>query len=196
MGTVEAALPRAVLRRIGGVAGAVLHAEQRMGDPGGLAGLVHKAHRRLSGGSAHRQTVALYALGVGHGGAEGEQPQSGVGRAVGRGDAAAEQLHGVAGGQHHGAARQRRAYGVSITAQILQRHKLGAFRAGAHVDEVRGGEVDILIQRAGADDDLRPLPLQTAAQRRYVGVLAVQIHQIRIEMQKLDAHMQTLLKAY
>ena len=52
------------------------------------------------------------------------------------------------------------------------------------------------MQRAGADDDLRPLPLQTAPQRRHVGVLAVQIHQIGIEMQKLDAHMQTLLKAY
>ena len=196
MGAVKTALPRAVLRRISGVAGAVLHVEQRMGDLRGLAGLVHKAHRRLPGGSAHRQTVALYARRVGHGGAEGEQSQSGVRRAVGQGDAAAEQLHGVAGGQHHNAARQRRAYGVCIAAQILQRHKLGAFGAGAHVDKVRVGEVDILIQRAGADDDLRPLPLQTAPQCRHVGVLAVQIHQIGIEMQKLDAHMQTLLKAY
>ena len=195
MGAVKAALPRAVLRRICGVAGAVFHAEQRMGDLRGLAGLVHKAHRRLPGGNAHRQTVALYALRAGHGGAEGEQSQSGVRRAVGRGDAAAEQLHGVAGGQHHNAVRQRRAYGVCIAAQVLQRHKLGAFGAGAHVEEVRAGEVDVLIQRAGADDHLRALPLQTAPQRGHVGVFAVQVHQIRIEMQKLDAHVQTLLKA-
>ena len=195
MGAVKAALPRAVLRRSGAVAGAVLHAEQGMGDIGGLAGLVHKAHGHLSGSGAHGQTVTLHTLRVGHGGAEGEQAQSGVLRAIGAGDAAAEQLHGVAGGQHHGAPLQRRADGAFIAAQILQRRKLSAFGAGAHVEEVRAGEVDVLVQRAGADDDLRPLPLQTAPQRRHVGVLAVQIHQIRIEMQKLDAHVQTLLKA-
>ena len=161
--------------------------EERRGDAPCGAALVHEPHRRGVPEHRHGHHVAGTAFVRLHGG-EIRQAQPLPDLAGGVGNGGPQGLHGVPGEEDRRAPLHSGLEGVRVGEQGGEGVLLPPLGARAHIDEVRGGEVRRVLRRTARYGHGHPQALQAAAQDGEVGVLTVEVHQVRVQMQDGQFH--------
>ena len=78
-----------------------------------------------------------------------------------------------------------------IACKICQSRLLRPFRARAHIEEIRAGEVGLLPRKNCLHHHRVAQALQISPENRHIGVAPVEVHQVWIEMQKPKLHLFT-----
>ena len=103
----------------------------------------------------------------------------------------AESFHGISGEEDHRAPLLGGTEGICMGTEQTQHILLAALGSGAHVDHVGIREVGGILAGDGNNGDSYAHLLQMAAQYGEIGPLAVEAHDLGIEMKDLQFHLLT-----